>query len=90
MKTQQLIITNYLINKMVKELHNKQIKKDYKAYRLYLRLSKSNSKQKIINLKQKINTHFYNKRQEEKLNSMEIPTNPSSSKENKENSHTID
>lgn len=58
MKTQNIIILHHLINKMVKET----IKKDWRARRMYIDLSKASTEHQKLKIQEKIRDYFFNKR----------------------------
>jgi hypothetical protein len=55
-----LILLNKLSTLLIR--YYKKMKKDYKAYRLYIKLSKANTQDKIIKAQEKIRDYFFNKR----------------------------
>lgn len=65
MKTQNLLIITYLINKMAHKMHsiNEEDKnKDYKAQRLYIRYHRAKNDNQRLKAQIKINEYFENKR----------------------------
>ncbi len=62
----QLSYKQYTTNKM---------KKDYKAQRLYMKLSKADTFLKKIKAEQKISDYFFNKRKQEEKDKQYVNTN---------------